>query len=167
MKRQGTIVITTIFLMLAIISGCASNKASREAAITRVCNGDKIPSSNKIYLYVSSSNENIVKALQTSTSDALLRRTDNIKIINKAEDARPDGLLLQIYVTFARRYVFSRRIDVRFELSSPLSKNIISEGKEASRSKWGYNKITKTLGKRVAKRVDPVLRCFQFRRAKL
>ena len=167
MKKQGTIVFTITFLMLTIISGCASNKASREAATTRACSGSQTLPSNKIYLYVSSSNKNIVEALQSSTSDALLRRTGNVKIINKAEEARPDGLLLKISVTYATRIFLNRRIDVKFELINSLSKKVVSEGKEASKSKWGYNKITKTLGKRVAKRIDPVLKCFDFRRAKL
>ena len=170
MKNQGTIVITTIFFMLAIISGCATNKSSREATITRICNGHKTPSSNRIYVYVSDkfpANKNIVRALQASITDSLLLRTDKVKVINKAEDARPDGLLLKIYVTNARRIIFTRRIDVRFELINPLSKKVVSEGKEASSTSFGYNKITKTLGKRVTKRIDPALKCFDFRRANI
>lgn len=167
MKKQGTIVITIFSLMLIIISGCASNKASRKAALTQSCSGYPTPLSNKIYLHVSSSNKNIVDALVASTSNALLARTDNVKVIKKIEDARPDGLLLKIKVEFARRYVFTRRIDVKFELSNILLKEIISEGKEASKSKFGYNKITETLGKRVSKRIDPVLKCYDFLRAQL
>ena len=173
MNKQKILLVIAVFLILDIFSGCASNNVSgknaTDGANTQHCDGYQIPSSSKIYLYISEEYmpaEKIIEILQTNTTYSLLRRVDNLKVISREEDAGPDGLLLKIYVINNQKSLLARRLDIKYELINTVSNNVIKDGKEAAKSRFGYNKVAMALGEKVARRVEPVIKCFDVRRSK-
>jgi len=141
------------------MAGCASASLNGKS----ICSEFTTPNSEKVYLFVSKEyepHEKIVQALKQNTTYALLQKIKDVKIIYDIKSVKSDGVLLQIDIIRSFRGGVSKRIDIRYQLINTANQEIMIEGTDAIKSKFGYNKITIALGNRLARKVNNIFSCF-------
>lgn len=154
-----------IVLMAANTFGCASASLNGR----NMCDKLTAPDSEKVYLFVSKEyepHEKIVQAVKQNTVYALLQKIKDVKIIDDVKSVKDDGVLLQIDIIRSFRGGVSKRIDIRYQLINTANQEVMIEGTDAVKSRFGYNKITIALGNRLARKVGNILRCLEKQSAK-
>ena len=132
-----------------------------------LCDDFALPGSNKIYLFAYREHqprESIAQLVRRETVSALSGIVDEVVIVQDAEQARTDGLLLKIKVLNIARGNLCTRIDFRYELIENSAHAEILNETDVLTSSFGFNKLTTDVGREIARNISPTIDCFESRR---
>lgn len=132
-----------------------------------LCGDFALPSANKVYLFAYEEHQprqSIAQLVRKETASALAGIVDEVVIIQDAEQAEADGLLLKIKVLNIARGNLFTRIDFRYELIENSGKAEILNETDASTSNFGFNKLSADVGRDIVRNISPTIDCFEARR---